>query len=127
MPLIQGTMPAVLILPHARRQAATAVQSRGEEGLRGMDLAEEDWEGYVESANEISPGGTFSDVALAVAQKNSFLHQLTEQAKMEYAARSNAGRPTDGASLLSGRARHERRCRAGSRRGSAACWMTAVS
>ena len=69
MPLIQGIMPAMLILPHARRQAATAVQSRGEEGLRGMDLAEEDWEGYVEGANEISPGGTFSDVALALSPR----------------------------------------------------------
>ena len=34
-----------------------------EEGLRGMDLAEEDWDGYVDGANKISPGGTFSDVA----------------------------------------------------------------
>lgn len=59
----------MLILPHARRQAATAVQSRGEEGLRGMDLAKEDWEGYVEGANEISPGGTFSDVALALSPR----------------------------------------------------------
>ena len=66
MPLIQGTIPAVLILPHARRQAATAVQSRGEEGLRGMDLAEEDWEGHEEGANKISPGGTFSYMALAL-------------------------------------------------------------
>ena len=31
-----------------------------------MDLAKEDWEGYVEGANEISPGGTFSDMALAL-------------------------------------------------------------
>ena len=37
-----------------------------EEGLRGMDLAEEDWEGHEEGANEISPGGTFSYVALAL-------------------------------------------------------------
>ena len=49
------------------------------------------------------------------------------QRQRQYAARSNAGRPTDGASLLSSRARHARRCRAGSRRGSAACWMTVVS
>ena len=38
-----------------------------EEGLRGMDLAEEDWEGHEEGANEISPGGTFSYVALALS------------------------------------------------------------
>ena len=31
-----------------------------------MDLAEEDWEGHEEGANEISPGGTFSYVALAL-------------------------------------------------------------
>ena len=31
-----------------------------------MDLAEEDWEGHEEGANEISPGRTFSYVALAL-------------------------------------------------------------
>ena len=31
-----------------------------------MDLAEEDWESHQEGANEISPGGTFSDSALAL-------------------------------------------------------------
>ena len=40
-----------------------------EEGLRGMDLAEEDWEGHEEGANEISPGGTFSYVALALSPR----------------------------------------------------------
>ena len=33
----------------------------------GRDLAEEDWEGHEEGAHEISPGGTFSDVALALS------------------------------------------------------------
>ena len=89
-----------------------------------MDLAEEDWEGHEEGANEISPGGTFSYVALALPPGRS---QLTEQAKMECAARSNAWRPTDGVFLLSGRGRRERKCRAGLRRGLVACWMTVVS
>ena len=35
----------------------------------GRDLAEEDWEGHEEGAHEISPGGTFSDVALALSPR----------------------------------------------------------
>ena len=31
-----------------------------------MDPAEEDWEGHEEGANEITPGGTFSNAALAL-------------------------------------------------------------
>ena len=32
-----------------------------------MDLAEEDWEGHEEGANEITPNGIFSDAALALS------------------------------------------------------------
>ena len=32
-----------------------------------MDPAEEDWEGYKEGVNEITPGGTFSDAALGLS------------------------------------------------------------
>ena len=42
-----------------------------EEGLRGMDLAEEDWEGHEEGANEIYPGDTFSYVALALPPRRN--------------------------------------------------------
>ena len=39
----------------------------GEEGMRGIDPAEGDWGGVnEEGANKISPGGTFSDAALAL-------------------------------------------------------------
>ena len=31
-----------------------------------MDPAEEDWEGHEEGANKITPGGTFSNAALAL-------------------------------------------------------------
>ena len=34
--------------------------------MRGIDLAEEDWERHQEGANIIYPGGTFSDSALAL-------------------------------------------------------------
>ena len=66
-----------------------------------MDLAEEDWEGHEEGANEdISWKNLVLCGPSSAARKNNFLRQLTEQAKKECAARSNAGRPTDGVSLL---------------------------
>ena len=59
--------------PHAHKSddanetiLLTGCRQFNKEGLRGMDLAEEDWEGHEEGANEISPGGTFSYVALAL-------------------------------------------------------------
>ena len=74
-----------------------------------------------------SPAAPSPTQSWPCCQKNSFLRQLTEQAKMEYATRSIAGGTTDGASLLSARAGRGRRCRAGLRSGSVACWMTVVS